>query len=252
MERNLLTASEFKFRPRLLETYDVELPFLYHIEELRQRLFQSIYITLGTIGFIFLNVQTLVELLEKPVAVIKFIQLSPGDYLVSTIKISLYIGILLCVPIFLSQIIFYTTPGLTAREKTFIFPLILISFILVVFGINFSYYILIPAALKFFIDYSANVIEPLWSFDQYLDFTILIFYSTGLAFQIPIVQILLGFTGVISGKMMLSGWKYVVLGSTIVGAILTPSTDPITQLCLAGAILLLYLFGCGILFLNGK
>jgi len=136
-----------------------------------------------------------------------------------------------------------------AERKKFILPLILISATLFGLSINFSYAILIPAALKFFIQYSENVIEPLWSFDQYLDFTLLIFYSTSLAFQIPIFQLILGLTGVLSGEKMLALWKYVVLGSTIVGAVLTPSTDPITQLCLSSAIFILYLLGSMILFI---
>merc|ERR1711924_257540 len=140
---------------------------------------------------------------------IKFIQLSPGEYLVSTIKIAVYTGLLICIPIILSQIICFIFPGLTIREKKFILPLILISFTLFSLSINFSYAILIPAALNFFIQYSENVIEPLWSFDQYLDFTLLIFYSTSLAFQIPIFQLILGLTGILSGKKMLALWKYV-------------------------------------------
>ena len=107
-------------------------------------------------------------------------------------------GLLVCTPIILSQVICFIFPGLTVREKKFILPLILISFTLFNLSINFSYSILIPAALKFFIQYSESVIEPLWSFDQYLDFTLLIFYSTSLAFQIPIFQLILGLTGVLS------------------------------------------------------
>jgi sec-independent protein translocase protein TatC len=226
----------------------MELPFLEHVEELRQRIFQLILIFASVITFVFINVKTLVELLEKPVTTVKFIQLSPGEYLVSTIKIAIYTSLLICIPIILSQIICFIFPGLTLRKKKFIFPLIIISTLLFNLSINFSYTILIPAALKFFIQYSENVIEPFWSFDQYLDFTLLIFYSTSLAFQIPIFQLILGLTGIISGKKMLSLWKYVILGSTIIGAILTPSTDPITQLCLSSAIFILYLFGSLILF----
>ena len=88
------------------------------------------------------------------------------------------------------------------------------------------------------------------------DFTVtarlLIFLTTGLAFQIPVFQIILGLLDVISGKQMLEAWKYVVLGSTIVGAILTPSTDPITQIFLSSAIMLLYLSGAGVLILLKK
>merc|ERR1711985_30835 len=170
------------------------------IEELRQRIFQIAIIFITVTILIFINVKTLVETLEKPVTMIKFIQLSPGEYLVSTIKIAIYSGLLICVPIILSQIICFIFPGLTLKEKKFILPLILISATLFGLSINFSYAILIPAALKFFIQYSENVIEPLWSFDQYLDFTLLIFYSTSLAFQIPIFQLILGLTGLLSGK----------------------------------------------------
>jgi len=227
----------------------MELPFLEHLEELRQRIFQLIILFVSVTIFVFIKVKTLVEILEKPVTMIKFIQLSPGEYLLSTIKIAIYSGILICVPIILSQIICFIFPGLTIQEKKFILPLIIISFSLFSLSINFSYTILIPAALKFFIQYSENVIEPLWSFEQYLDFTLLIFYSTSLAFQIPIFQLILGLTGIISSEKMLSLWKYVILGSTIIGAILTPSTDPITQLCLSLAIFVLYLFGSVILFI---
>jgi sec-independent protein translocase protein TatC len=249
MKLNLVKTSDFIFRTRLFRIYDMELPFLEHIEELRQRIFQLLTIFLTITILVFVNVKTLVELLEKPVALIKFIQLSPGEYLVSTIKIAIYAGLLLCIPVILSHIICFIFPGLTLREKKFILPLILISATLFGLSINFSYAILIPAALKFFIQYSENVIEPLWSFDQYLDFTLLIFYSTSLAFQIPIFQLILGLTGVLSGEKMLALWKYVVLGSTIVGAVLTPSTDPITQLCLSSAIFILYLLGSMILFI---
>ena len=249
MKLNLIKTSDFTFRTKLFRIYDMELPFLEHLEELRQRTFQLLTIFLSVTILVFIKVKTLVEILERPVSMIKFIQLSPGEYLLSTIKISVYTGILICVPVILSQIICFIFPGLTLQEKKFILPLITISFILFSLSINFSYTVLIPAALKFFIQYSEDVIEPLWSFDQYLDFTLLIFYSTSLAFQIPILQLILGLTGVISSEKMLSLWKYVILGSTVIGAVLTPSTDPITQLCLSLAIFILYLFGSIILFI---
>jgi sec-independent protein translocase protein TatC len=76
-----------------------------------------------------------------------------------------------------------------------------------------------------------------------------LFYTTGIAFQIPIFQIILGILGVVSGATMLKLWKYVILVAVIIGAILTPSTDPITQILLSGAIVLLYFLGAGILIL---
>ena len=94
--------------------------------------------------------------------------------------------------------------------------------------------------------------EPFWSFDQYFNFVAVLIFSTGLAFQVPVIQIVIGLLGIISGQMMLSSWKYVIVISTILGAIITPSTDPITQILLSGALLALYLSGAGVLILLKK
>ena len=118
------------------------------------------------------------------------------------------------------------------------------SFFLFLLGLSFSYFVLIPAALQFFINYSVDVIDPLWSFDQYFNFILVLFFSTGLIFQIPIGQVIVSVLRLISGKQMLRQWKYVLLFSTILGAVLTPSTDPFTQLLLSGAVFILYTFGC--------
>jgi sec-independent protein translocase protein TatC len=197
----------------------------------------------------FIDIKSLVKILELPVSNVKFFQLSPGEYFISTIKISFYTGLLFSSPFVIGQLILFLLPGLTPKETKIILPLLLSSLLLFGLGLAFSYYTLVPAALNFFLSYSEEVLEPLWSFDQYFEFILVLFYSTGLAFQIPIIQILIGLLNIVSAKQMLDAWRYVILISTIIGAILTPSTDPLTQLLLSLAILLLYFSGLGILFL---
>lgn len=227
----------------------LELPFSEHVEELRQRIFLVLGIILLFTCFAFVEVKSLVKILELPISDVRFFQLSPGEYFISTIKIAFYIGLLFSSPVFTSQLILFLLPGLTKKETRIILPLLISSLVLFVLGLAFSYYTLIPAALNFFLNYSEEVLEPFWSFDQYFEFILVLFYSTGLAFQIPIVQILIGLLNIVSPRQMLSAWRYIILISTILGAILTPSTDPLTQLLLSLAILLLYFSGLGILFL---
>ena len=243
----MVTNSDFNFKNN--ETLALELPFSEHIDELRQRCFHVFWIILILTFLAFIEVKILVQILELPVNNVKFFQLSPGEYFGSTVKISFYTGLLFGSPFAIGQIILFLLPGLTEKETKIILPLLLSSLVLFGLGLFFSYYALIPAALNFFLDYSDEVIEPLWSFDQYLEFLLVLFYSTGLAFQIPIIQILLGLLNIVSAKQMLDAWRYVILLSTIIGAILTPSTDPLTQLLLSTAIMLLYFSGVGILFL---
>jgi sec-independent protein translocase protein TatC len=251
----IIKDKDFKFRQTEfleLDTQALELPVSEHIDEIRQRVFHSSIFLILSVCVIFLNITPIVQILEAPVQGIKFIQLSPGEYFLSTVKIAFYGGLLFTLPFLISQIIFYVLPGLTKSEKNTIVPILLASVVLFGLGLLFAYYILVPAALNFFIGYSTDVIEPIWSFDQYFDFILFVFYSTGLSFQVPIVQIILGLAGIVSGKQMLELWRYVILASTILSAVLTPSTDPITQICLAGAILFLYFTGASILILYKK
>jgi len=243
----MVTNSNFNFTNNTIIT--LELPFSEHIEELRQRIFHLFWIILLLTCVAFFEVKILVKILEFPVSNVKFFQLSPGEYFISTIKISFYTGLLFSSPFVISQLILFLLPGLTKKETKIILPLLLSSLVLFGLGLAFSYYALIPAALTFFLNYSEEVLEPFWSFDQYFEFILVLFYSTGIAFQIPIIQILLGLLNLVSAKQMLGAWRYIILVSTILGAILTPSTDPLTQLLLSLAILMLYLSGVGILFL---
>ena len=243
----MTTNSNFNFITNT--TVTLELPFSEHIEELRQRIFLLVGIILLLTCIAFIEVKDLVKILELPVQNVKFFQISPGEYFISTIKISFYTGLLFSSPFVIGQLILFLLPGLTKKETKIILPLLLSSLVLFGLGLIFSYYTLIPAALNFFLNYSEEVLEPFWSFDQYFEFVLVLFYSTGLAFQIPIIQILIGLLNIVSAKQMLGAWRYIILLSTILGAILTPSTDPLTQLLLSVAILLLYFSGLGILFL---
>ena len=243
----MATNSNFNFTNNT--TVTLELPFSEHIEELRQRIFLLFWIILLVTSVAFIEVKSLVQVLELPISNVKFFQVAPGEYFISTIKISFYTGLLFSSPFIIGQLILFLLPGLTRKETKIILPLLLGSLLLFGLGLAFSYYTLIPAALNFFLNYSEEVLEPFWSFDQYFEFILVLFYSTGLAFQIPIIQILIGLLNIVSAKQMLGAWRYIILVSTILGAILTPSTDPLTQLLLSVAILTLYFIGLGILFL---
>ena len=231
---------------------EIEMSLFDHLEELRQRIFYSlIAVVVGIIGCFF-AVKPIVQLLEVPAQGVKFLQLAPGEYFFVSLKVAAYTGIILTSPFILYQIIQFVVPGLTRRERRLLGPVVLGSSVLFAGGLVFAYLLLIPAALKFFISYGADVVEQLWSIDKYFEFVLLLLFSTGLAFQIPIIQLLLGNLNIVSSKQMVSGWRYVIMGAVVLGAVLTPSTDPLTQSLLAGAVLALYFGGVGLVKLTGK
>lgn len=231
---------------------EVEMSLFDHLEELRQRIFYSlIAVAIAMVGC-FVVVKRIVQLLEVPAQGVKFLQLAPGEYFFVSMKVAGYSGLLLASPFILYQIIQFVLPGLTRRERRFIGPIVLGSSVLFVAGLAFAYVALIPAALNFFINYGEDVVEQLWSIDRYFEFVLLLMFSTGIAFQVPVIQTLLGLVGIVSSQKMLSGWRYVIMVAAVLGAILTPSTDPLTQSLLGGAVVALYFGGIGVVKLLGR
>lgn len=231
---------------------DDEMALSEHIEEFSQRLiFCLIFLFFATI-LCFVDVKEIVRIFQAPAIGVKFLQFTPGEYFFASVKIAVFCGILISSPVILYQLLLYLIPGLTKNERDIILPVSFGSGILFFAGLIFSYFLLVPAALRFFISYGSEVVEPFWSFDQYFDFIAILLFATGLAFQVPAIQIVLGLLGIITGEKMLAAWKYVVVISTIISAIITPSTDPVTQILLSGALLSLYLGGSGFVILLKK
>jgi len=231
---------------------DAEMSLSDHLEELRQRAFWSVSTIVTAILISIFSVKSIVKILQEPALGIKFLQFAPGEYFFASIKIAAYTGLLVSSPFFIYQIILFVLPGMTKSERKTIIPIILGAISLFMLGLFFGYFILVPAALNFFINYGSEVVEPFWSFEQYFEFILILLFSTGLAFQLPVIQVMLGLFRIISAETMLSAWRYVILGSTIVGAILTPSVDPLTQILMSSIIIVLYFSGAGVVLLIEK
>nr|YP_010851629.1 Sec-independent protein translocase componentTatC [Echinothamnion hystrix]WGH14549.1 Sec-independent protein translocase componentTatC [Echinothamnion hystrix] len=222
---------------------DKYMPIVEHLNELRTRIFLSFIILIIASIICLTYTKEIALILQKPAIGIKFLQLAPGEYLFVSIKLSLYSAIIISSPFAIYQILQFILPGLTQKESLYLIPIIISSVILFFIGTLFSYTFLIPITLKFLISYGSELIEPIWSFDEYFNFITIIMLSTGLCFQIPIIQIILGITNIINWKKMLNKWKYATFIATIIGAIITPSTDPITQICMTITMLALYFGG---------
>ena len=223
-----------------------------HIEEFNLRLvFCFLFFLLVTI-ICFIDVKEIVQIFQAPAAGVKFLQFSPGEYFFVSLKIAVFCGILISSPFIIYQFLLYLVPGLTKSERNIVLPVSFGSGVLFFAGLGFSYFLLVPAALRFFITYGAEVVEPFWSFDKYFDFLAILLFATGFAFQVPAVQVILGLLGIVTGEKMLSAWKYVIIFCTILAAIITPSTDPATQVLLSTALLSLYLSGSGFVILLKK
>ncbi|MFM8524647.1 MAG: twin-arginine translocase subunit TatC [Cyanobacteriota bacterium] len=231
---------------------EVEMTLVDHLEELRRRVLRGLLAVVVAAAACLAFVRPLVRLLEQPAVGIRFLQLAPGEFLFVSIKVAGYAGLTLALPYVLYEGLAFVLPGLTRREQKLVAPAVAGSAVLFAAGLAFAWWALIPAALRFLVGYGADVVEPLWSIERYMDFVLLLMLATGLAFQLPVLQLLLGALGLLRASTMLSAWRWVVLIAALAGAVLTPSTDPVTMLLLSGAITALFLVGVALVALSER
>jgi sec-independent protein translocase protein TatC len=231
---------------------EVEMSLVDHLEELRRRILRSLLAVVLAAAGCLVFVKPVVRLLEMPAEGIRFLQLAPGEFLFVSLKVAGYAGICLALPWVLYEILAFVLPGLTRRERRLVAPAVAGSAVLFAAGLVFAWWALVPAALRFLVSYGADVVEPSWSIERYLDFVLLLMVATALAFQLPVLQLILGALGLIRARTMLAAWRWVLLAAAVAGAVLTPSTDPVTMLLLGGAITGLYLVGVGLVALSER
>jgi sec-independent protein translocase protein TatC len=175
--------------------------------------------------------------------------LPPDSSLVSTsvmgvfttpFMLSFYIALTITMPYLLFEIWGFVAPGLYKKEKIFAFPLVASSIILFYCGMAFAYFLVFPGIFRFLVQIMPHGVKMMTDINEYVGFAFTMFLSFGLAFEVPIVVILLVVTGMVSVEKLTSSRGYVIVGIFIVSAVITPTTDAISQLAMAGPMWLLF------------
>lgn len=216
---------------------------LEHLTELRQRMGLCLTTFLFFIISIFLSSSEILYMFQNNISYVKIIPIGMGDYLYISLKLAISFGTFFTVPFSLYQLLMYFLPGFTMQEKKSILPTSYASMILFFFGLVFCKLYLIPATLNFLIVYSSVGVENTCKLDTYVDILLIMTVITGIFFQVPTIQFIVGYVGIISGKSMLKVSRYVIVLCSFLAAVVTPSTDPYPQILLSIAVSSLYLGG---------
>ena len=213
------------------------MPFLEHVEELRGVLFDSLWAILATsvVGW-FLSKPAL-DLLVRPVGTLVF--LGPGDALGLRMKVAFLAGIVLAAPIILWRVWAFVAPGLLARERRVIGPLVVFSSLLFFAGVAFALGILAPFTIRFLLTFQTESLKPLLTAGAYFDFLSKMAIAFGVVFQLPIVVGVLSWAGILPPEMLVRRWRESVVLIFIIAAVFTPP-DVVSQMFMAAPLLVLY------------
>ena len=200
-----------------------------HLDELRSRIIvAAIAIGLAAVAGFFLAEPVLTLLLDALPEGSEVIQLRVLEGLGVRIRLALFIGLALAMPIVLYEIWAFVTPGLTRRERRVVWPLLIVAVLFFALGVARGF-LVIPNALEFLLDLSLPGVEPMLDVGEYIGFVTTLMIAFGLAFQFPVILVLLNRVGILSYAFLAARRRFVVLIIVLVAIVITPGGDPISS-----------------------
>lgn len=224
-------------------------PFLEHLEELRWRLAASLAaIAIFSLVSTFFS-KSLLEFLISPLRSTGGYTLyfqSPHEGFLTYLKVSVFAGILGASPVLFMELWLFVIPGLHRRERKLAVLLISLSTVLFLTGAAFAFWVLVPWGLGFFLGFQTDSLRPLLGIGAYFSFLWGIVLASGLAFDLPVVILGLVRLGILDPKALKRARRLVIVLCFVIAGVITPTTDPATQILLTLPLLLLY-EGCVLL-----
>jgi sec-independent protein translocase protein TatC len=234
-----------------------KMSFLEHLDELRKRIIRAV-IAVG-VGFLIacFFIQQLFDFIMKPLQALlpeggTLVYTDPTEAFVLYIKIAAIAGLLIASPAVMTQVWLFIAPGLYANEKKLAIPFVVMSTFFFLAGAAFSHYVVFPLTWQFFVSFTTDTLTFMPRIEPTFALYVKMILAFGLVFQMPTVVLFLARMGVVTARFLWRNIKYAVLIIFIIAAVVTPSADMVTQIAMAGPMILLYLLSIALAWIFGK
>src|SRR6266566_1912641 len=233
-----------------------QMSFLDHLEELRKRIIHSLIAVGVALGVCWTFADTLFRTVSRPInkaGITSLVVSTPTEGFNLELKLALMAAVFLASPFILGQVWLFISPGLYKHERRYALPFIFFSSLLFVIGGLFGYFVAFPFALQFLIEWEKKMgATVLINASEYFDLFIMVELGLAVIFEIPAVIFVLARIGLVSGPFLLRNTRYAILGSAVVAAVITPTTDIPNMLMMAVPMVGLYLLGVVVAYVFGK
>jgi sec-independent protein translocase protein TatC len=219
------------------------LPLMGHLKELRNRLIWAM-IALGiTTAISFLFAKQILVILIEPLGDTQPQALKPTESIGNYMKVALMSGVTLAMPVFVYQVGRFIAPGLTKKERRYVFLLVPGATLCFLTGVAFAYFVLLQTAIPFLQGFMSDIILQQWAIGEYLSFVTSLLLWIGLAFELPLFLFFLAKIGIIDTETLKKHRKYALVVIAILSAVITPTVDPLNMMLVMGPLIILYELG---------
>ncbi|SCL36096.1 sec-independent protein translocase protein TatC [Micromonospora nigra] len=246
---------------KFVQAADGSMTLVEHIRELRNRLFKASLAILVGFGVGIWLAGPVLSILKKPYCDLPqaqttngacdFVQLGPADLFLLNLKIGLWVGLLLAAPIWLYQLWAFIAPGLHRHERRYAYLFTGLAAPLFAAGAVLAYFVT-AKGLEFLLQISGSEINTTLDITRYVSFVTNLILLFGVAFEFPLIVLMLNFVGIASARRLLGWWRIAVFVFFAFAAVVTPTPDPFGMTALALCLCALYFAAVGVAFLNDK
>lgn len=216
-----------------------KMAFLEHLDELRRRIIVSLAAVIACSCLAFWKVKAIVSHLIIP-PVDRLVFFSPAEAFIAYCKVAVAAGLIVASPVVLFQFWRFVSAGLEKSERRAAMACLPFSLVLFLGGASFGFFIVVPWALRFLIEFAGPDLTPMLSVSKYLSFVAMLVLIFGGAFELPVGIVLLTKLGIVTPRSLARNRKYAVLAVFVAAAVLTPTPDAFTQVLMAVPLYLLY------------
>ncbi len=220
-----------------------KLPIRSHFEEARKRLLKCFIAVVITTIVSFIFAKDIFNILKSRAAGINLIYIEMTEMIGTYFMVAFVSGIVLALPFLVYQLVMFIRPGLTPDERKYLYiflPSVILSFAA---GVAFGYFILLPPALRFLVSFGSEIATPQIRVESYVSLILRLLFALGLCFETPLLIFFLAKIHILTPEQLSGFRKFAVVGAFTLGAIITPTFDPINQTLVAVPIILLYEVG---------
>ncbi len=227
-----------------MEENSIRMSLMSHVTELRKRLLVSVVGLIVAVFISFIFSQQMAEFLALPIGGLSVMSSIEVTENVSVfMKISLLSGAMMALPLIVYEILAFIFPGLTSSERKWIWFVIPVSTILFLSGVAFTYFVMLPAALPFLLSFMGITTTPRPG--NYFSFVLNLLFWVGVAFELPLVVLLLSRLGVVTSKQLAKQWRIAIVVIALLSAVITPTPDPVNMGLMMLPLFILYILSIG-------
>ncbi|MEV4387739.1 twin-arginine translocase subunit TatC [Micromonospora sp. NPDC049580] len=240
---------------------DGSMTLIEHVRELRNRLFRASLAILVGFGFGIWLAEPVRHLLSQPYCDLPgskdasgkclFVQLGPADLFLLNLKIGLWVGLIIAAPIWLYQLWAFIAPGLHRHERRYAYAFTALAAPLFAAGAVLAFFVT-TKGLEFLLNVSGDDIATNLEVTRYISFVTNLILLFGVAFEFPLIVLMLNFVGLASAKRLLSWWRVAIFVFFAFSAVVTPTPDPFGMTALAICLSALYFAAVGVAFINDR